>query len=117
MAIKISSTNLKDGNGELCAGQTRVTAFSSCLVIPFELISSENFGFALPIGSEQLKIDKPNLKFFLWMLLNAGMGFSTTEQSSTLKSIHFGLSYPVSRNSYFSFWIKSHAQCSDFTNL
>ena len=51
-----SNTNLKDGNGKPCAGQTSVTVFDSCLVIPFEFISSENFGFALPMGSEQLKL-------------------------------------------------------------
>ena len=48
-------THLKDGKGKLCAGQTSVTAFDFFMVIPFKLMSSENFGFALPIGSEQLR--------------------------------------------------------------
>ena len=48
-------TQLNDGKGKLCPGQTSVTAFDSFLIIPFKLMSSENFGFALPIGSEQLR--------------------------------------------------------------
>ena len=53
-------TNLKEGSGKLCAGQTSVVSLDSCLVIPFEFISSENLGFALPIGSEQ-KMKKNNI--------------------------------------------------------
>ena len=49
------NTHLNDGKGKLCAGQTSVTPFNSFLVIPFKLMSSENFGFALPIGSDQLR--------------------------------------------------------------
>ena len=49
------STNLKEGNGKLWAGQTKVTALDSILINPFRLISSENLGLALPIGSAQLK--------------------------------------------------------------
>ena len=45
-------TNLKEGSGKLCAGQTRVVSLDSCLVIPLEFMSSENLGFAPPIGSE-----------------------------------------------------------------
>ena len=58
------NTNLKDGKGKACAGQTSVTAFDSCLVIPLELISSENLGLALPIGSEYQKTKEENCKVF-----------------------------------------------------
>ena len=61
-------THLKEGSGKLCAGQTRVVSFNSCLVIPFELISSENFGFALPIGSEQIKMS--NVKIVTEVFIN-----------------------------------------------
>ena len=45
-------TNLKEGKGKLWAGQTSVVSLDCSLVIPFELMSSENLGFELPIGSE-----------------------------------------------------------------
>ena len=53
-------TDLKDGRGKLCAGQTRVVSLDSSLVIPFEFISSENFGLALPIGSRNGKYGQPS---------------------------------------------------------
>ena len=60
ICLDILYTNLKEGSGKLCAGQTSVVSLDSCLVIPFEFISSENLGFALPIGSGQ-KIKKNNV--------------------------------------------------------
>ena len=45
-------TNLKEGRGKLWAGQTSVVSLDCSLVIPFELMSSENLGFELPMGSE-----------------------------------------------------------------
>ena len=53
-------TDLKDGRGKLCAGQTRVVSLDSSLVIPFEFISSENLGLALPIGSRNGKYGQPS---------------------------------------------------------
>jgi hypothetical protein len=38
--------------GEPCAGQTKVTADPSTLLMLFELTSSENLGFVLPMGSK-----------------------------------------------------------------
>ena len=70
--IENIGTNLKEGSGKLCAGQTRVTVFDSFLVNPFKLISSENFGLALPIGSVQYKSMNRVENEFYSMNLNAG---------------------------------------------
>ena len=54
--IPFSETNLNAGIGKAWAGQTSATGLCSYLVMLFEFRSSENFGLALPIGSEMLLI-------------------------------------------------------------
>ena len=72
-------TDLKDGRGKLCAGQTRVVSLDCSLVIPFEFMSSENFGLALPIGSGNGKYGQPSETLFLCLYLNAGMRWTQVE--------------------------------------
>ncbi len=49
---QIQFTNLNAGMGEPWAGQTKVTADPSTLLMLFELTSSENLGLVLPMGSK-----------------------------------------------------------------
>ncbi len=46
-------SNLNDGNGDPCAGHFRERIASACLLNVSDLSSEENFGAALPIGSEK----------------------------------------------------------------
>ena len=48
-------TNLNAGRGKPWAGQINVTALSSSCIILLELNLSGNFGFVLPIGSDNYK--------------------------------------------------------------
>ena len=48
--------------GEPCAGQTKVTAEPSTLLMLFELTSSENLGLVLPMGSRKSKVKQLGLE-------------------------------------------------------
>ncbi len=63
---------LNDGMGDPCAGQVRATPPPRTLLIPLMSRSEDNFGFALPIGSE-IEQEK-NVDFPLRAYLNDGMG-------------------------------------------
>ena len=79
-------TNLNAGRGKPWAGQINVTALSSSCIILLELNLSGNFGFVLPIGSNNYKNGWNGIKskYIRKSNLKAGRGEPWAGQESAM---------------------------------